>query len=889
MDIVVVESPAKAKTINKYLGSGYEVLASFGHVRDLPAKDGSVDPEHDFRMLWEVDDKSRKRLNDIARAMKGADKLILATDPDREGEAISWHVLEVLKEQHAIGKQAVERVVFNAITKKAVLDAMKHPRSIDRALVDAYLARRALDYLVGFTLSPVLWRKLPGARSAGRVQSVALRLVCDRELEIEKFVAREYWSLVATLATPRDDTFQARLVGADGKKIQRLDIGSGAEAEAFKQALENARFTVANIEAKPARRNPPPPFTTSTLQQEASRKLGFAPAHTMRIAQRLYEGVDIEGETVGLITYMRTDGVDIAEEAIAAARSLIGTDYGSRYVPPSPRQYQTKAKNAQEAHEAIRPTEVARRPKDTKAFLDSDQARLYELIWLRTMASQMESAELERTTADITANVSDAGLRYRAIDLRATGTVIKFDGFLTLYQEGEDDAADDEESRRLPEMNAGENLAKRKIDSTQHFTEPPPRYSEASLVKRMEELGIGRPSTYASILQVLKDRGYVRIDKKRLVPEDKGRVLTAFLESFFARYVEYDFTAGLEEQLDRISNNEMAWRDLLRDFWRDFTAAVGDIKELRVAQVIDALDEMLAPHLFPPRADGTDPRKCPNCETGKLSLKLGKFGGFIGCTNYPECRYTRQFAPGNGANGGPDGGMKKLGEDPVSGLEVTLRSGRFGPYVQLGEAVEGEKPKRAGLPKGLSSDDLDLERALGLLSLPREIGKHPDDGEPILAGVGRFGPYIQHGKMYANLTPGDDVLSVGLNRAVTLIEEKRAKGPRKGRLGADPGRTLGDHPDKGGPIVVKNGRYGPYVSHDGVNATLSSDLAPEAITLEQAVGLLDARAARGGGKKPPAKARSTARKTPAKPKAAAKAKPPASTDAKPARKKTRGR
>ncbi|MGZ3350374.1 MAG: topoisomerase C-terminal repeat-containing protein, partial [Xanthobacteraceae bacterium] len=506
----------------------------------------------------------------------------------------------------------------------------------------------------------------------------------------------------------------------------------------------------------------------------------------------------------------------------------------------------------------------------------------------RTMASQMESAELERTTADITANVSAAGHRYRAIDLRATGTVIKFDGFLTLYQEGEDDAADDEESRRLPEMSAGEHLTKRKIDATQHFTEPPPRYSEASLVKRMEELGIGRPSTYASILQVLKDRGYVRIDKKRLVPEDKGRVLTAFLESFFARYVEYDFTAGLEEQLDRISNNEMAWRDLLRDFWRDFTAAVGDIKELRVAQVIDALDEMLAPHLFPPRADGTDSRKCPNCETGKLSLKLGKFGGFIGCTNYPECRYTRQLAPGNGANGGPDGGMKKLGEDPVSGLEVTLRSGRFGPYVQLGEAVEGEKPKRAGLPKGLSPDDLDLERALGLLSLPREIGKHPDDGEPIVAGVGRFGPYVQHGKMYANLTPGDDVLSVGLNRAVTLIEEKRAKGPRKGRLGADPGRALGDHPDKGGPIVVKSGRYGPYVNHDGINATLSSDMTPETITLEQAVGLLDARAARGGGKKPPAKARSTARKAPAKPKAAAKAKPPVSTDAKPARKKTRG-
>jgi len=724
----------------------------------------------------------------------------------------------------------------------------------------------------------VLWRKLPGARSAGRVQSVALRLVCDRELEIEKFVPREYWSLLATLATPRGEEFEARLVGADGQKIQRLDIGTPAEAEAFKAALESAAFTVANVEAKPAKRNPPPPFTTSTLQQEASRKLGFAPAHTMRVAQRLYEGIDVEGETIGLITYMRTDGVDVAEEALAAARRLIGADYGKNYVPPSARQYQAKTKNAQEAHEAIRPTEVSRRPREMKSFLDHDQARLYELIWLRMVASQMESAELERTTADITANAAG-----RVIDLRATGTVVKFDGFLTLYQEGEDDIVADEEGRRLPEMSAGERLAKRKIDASQHFTEPPPRYSEASLVKRMEELGIGRPSTYASILQVLKDRGYVRIDKKRLVPEDKGRVLTAFLESFFARYVEYDFTAGLEEQLDRISNNEMAWRDLLRDFWREFTAAVGDIKELRVAQVIDALDEMLAPHLFPPRADGADPRKCPNCETGRLSLKLGKFGGFIGCTNYPECRYTRQLAPGNGANGGPDGGMKKLGEDPASGLEVTLRSGRFGPYIQLGEATEGEKPKRAGLPKGLSADDVDLDRALGLLSLPREIGKHPDDGEPIIAGVGRFGPYVQHGKTYANLTTGDDVLTVGLNRAVTLIEEKRAKRAHKGRRGADPGRALGDHPDKGGPIVVKNGRYGPYASHDGVNATLPSHLTPETITLEEAVGLIEARSARGG-KKPAAKPRTAAPKAAAKPKADAKPKPRARASKEPPRK-----
>ena len=562
MKVVVVESPAKAKTINKYLGSGYEVLASFGHVRDLPAKDGSVDPDNDFHMLWEVDDKSQKRLNDIARAVKDADRLILATDPDREGEAISWHVLEVLKQKNALKKQNVERVVFNAITKQSVAEAMKHPRQIDGALVDAYLARRALDYLVGFTLSPVLWRKLPGARSAGRVQSVALRLVSDRELEIEKFVAREYWSIVAQLATPRSENFEARLVGADGEKIQRLDIGSGEKAEDFKRALESAAFTVTSVEAKPAKRHPYAPFMTSTLQQEASRKFGFAPAHTMRIAQRLYEGIDIGGETVGLITYMRTDGVDIAEEAITSARHVIETDYGREYVPPSPRKYQTKAKNAQEAHEAIRPTDLARRPAEVKKFLEPDQAKLYELIWLRTIASQMESAELERTTVDITAKAGG-----RNLELRANGTVVKFDGFLTLYTEDQDDKSDDEDANRLPEMATGDALKKREIQATQHFTEPPPRYSEASLVKRMEELGIGRPSTYASILQVLKDRGYVRIDKKRLVPEDKGRVLTAFLENFFARYVEYDFTAVLEEQLDKVSNNEMPWRDLLRDFW----------------------------------------------------------------------------------------------------------------------------------------------------------------------------------------------------------------------------------------------------------------------------------------------------------------------------------
>jgi DNA topoisomerase-1 len=848
MDLVLVESPAKAKTINKYLGRGYEVLASFGHVRDLPAKSGSVDPDHNFRMLWEVDPKAQKRLNDIAKAVKGADRLILATDPDREGEAISWHVLQFLKDKKALSGQPIQRVVFNAITKQAVTEAMKHPRTIDQALVDAYLARRALDYLVGFTISPVLWRKLPGARSAGRVQSVALRLVCDRELEIEKFVRQEYWSLVATLATPRQETFEARLVGADGKKLQRLDIGSGAEAEAFKRALENAAFTVAAVEARPLKRHPQPPFTTSTLQQEASRKLGFAPAHTMRVAQRLYEGIDIGGESVGLITYMRTDGVQIADEAVVATRRLIESDYGARYLPHAPRRYETKAKNAQEAHEAIRPTDLSRRPRDVKRRLDDDQAKLYELIWLRTMASQMESAELERTTVDINAKVAD-----RLLDLRATGTVIKFDGFLTLYQEGRDEDPEDEESRRLPEMSAGEQLTKHSIAADQHFTEPPPRYSEASLVKRLEELGIGRPSTYASILQVLKDRKYVRLDKRRLYPEDRGRIVVAFLESFFAKYVEYDFTAGLEEQLDLISNNEIAWRDVLRDFWRDFIGSVDDIKDLKISQVIDALDALLAPHLFPPRADGGDPRQCPNCSGGRLTLKLSKFGAFIGCSNYPECRYTRPLSAGEG---GTEIGTKVLGVDPESSLEVTLRSGRFGPYVQLGEGVDGEKPKRAGLPKGTSPDDVDLQKALQLLSLPREVGRHPEDGEPIRAGIGRFGPYVQHNKTYANLESADDVFSIGLNRAVTLIAEKVARGPRR-RFGADPGRPLGDHPTKGGPIAAKNGRYGPYVSHAGVNATLPRDKTPETITLEEAVALLDARAERGAA--PNARRRKAAR------------------------------
>jgi DNA topoisomerase-1 len=847
MKVVVVESPAKAKTINKYLGPDFEVIASYGHIRDLPAKDGSVDPDADFRMLWEVDAKSSKRVSDIARSVKGAERLILATDPDREGEAISWHLLEALREKRALKDVPVERVTFNAITRDAVRDAMARPRQIDQALVDAYLARRALDYLVGFTLSPVLWRKLPGARSAGRVQSVALRLVCDREMEIERFVRREYWSLVATLKTPAGASFEARLVGADGRKIGRLDIGTGEEAEAFRRALLAAAHAVTAVEAKPGKRHPQPPFTTSTLQQEASRKLGLAPARTMQLAQRLYEGVDIGGETVGLITYMRTDGVDIAPEGVAALRRQIESRFGERYLPKVPRKYTSKAKNAQEAHEAIRPTDPFRRPDHMARFLDQDLARLYDLIWTRAVASQMESAEIERTTVDILADTQG-----RRLDLRATGSVVTFDGFLKLYQEGRDDDADDEENRRLPPMKGGDRLAAEKIDASQHFTEPPPRYTEASLVKRMEELGIGRPSTYASVLQVLKDRDYVVIDKKRLVPEDKGRLVTAFLESFFSRYVEYDFTAQLEEKLDLVSNAEIDWKDLLRDFWRDFSGAIGSTKELRTGEVLEALNDLLGPHIFPDKGDGGNPRGCPACGAGMLSLKLGKFGAFIGCSNYPECRYTRQLAASAGADdeakaveGTAAGGPRVLGSDPGTGLDVTLRDGRFGPYVQLGE---GEKPKRASLPKGMSPSMLDLERALALLSLPKEVARHPESGEPILVGIGRFGPYVQHGRIYANLGKDDDVLEIGANRAIDLIIAKEQSGGRRGGGGATPsGRSLGTHPD-GGEVTVRPGRYGPYVNHGKINATLPKGMTPEAVTLDEAIALLRAKEAAGGGK-----------------------------------------
>jgi DNA topoisomerase-1 len=857
MNVVIVESPAKAKTINKYLGRDYKVLASYGHVRDLPAKDGSVLPEADFAMSWEVDGRSEKHLKAIAEAVRGADKLFLATDPDREGEAISWHVREVLKQRRALKGVDVKRVVFNAVTRDAVVDAFRNPREIDNELVEAYLARRALDYLVGFTLSPVLWRKLPGSRSAGRVQSVALRLICEREAEIEAFRPREYWTVEVEFQTEAGERFTARLSHLDGKKLDRFDLDTEKKArDAADAILKATGFTVASVEHREVRRNPFPPFTTSTLQQEASRKLGFGASRTMSVAQRLYEGLDLDGETVGLITYMRTDGVAIAPEAIAAARQLIGQDFGARYLPERPRVYKSPAKNAQEAHEAIRPTDIARKPEDVVRHLDNDQRRLYELIWKRTVASQMASALLDQVSIDI----ADPTGRIR---LHATGSVLLFDGFLKLYQEDRDDTGEEEEGRRLPNMREKEKLTRGAVTPNQHFTQPPPRYTEASLVKKLEELGIGRPSTYASILQVLQDRNYVRLDKRRFIPEDRGRLVTAFLTSFFERYVEYNFTAELENQLDEVSGGRVDWKELLRRFWQDFSAAVAGTKDLTIKSVLEALDAELGRHFFPDNGSGSDPRLCPGCNTGRLSLKLGRFGAFVGCSNYPECRYTRSFGAGGATGSESDTEVAEtvLGTDPESGKSVAVKKGPYGFYIQLGEAEEGGKPKRVAVPRGTKPADIDLQTALGLLSLPRTIGAHPETGEPITAGIGRFGPYIRHGSAYVSLAADDDVLTIGLNRAVTLLAE--AKGGQ--RRGPQLLREIGPHPE-GGTIGLYRGRYGPYISHEGVHASLPKGADPAVFGLEAAVELLATQRAKGGTtSKPAGRARRSAARTTAEP------------------------
>ncbi|MBL8538424.1 MAG: type I DNA topoisomerase [Hyphomonadaceae bacterium] len=876
MNVVVVESPAKAKTINKYLGADYKVLASYGHIRDLPPKDGSVKPEDDFAMDWELDAKSSKHVKAIADALKDADNLILATDPDREGEAISWHVLETLKARKALKGKTVKRVTFNAITKPAVQAAMAAPRDIDMELVDAYMARRALDYLVGFTLSPVLWRKLPGAKSAGRVQSVALRLIVDREVEIERFKPQEYWSVDAQMTTPRGESFLARLSAFEGKKLKRLDIPNQHTAFAARDAIKRGGFKVSAVEAKPTKRNPPPPFTTSTLQQEAARKLGFNASRTMQVAQRLYEA--------GHITYMRTDGVSMDEGAMRELRRAIDAQFGKNYTPAEPRRYASKIKNAQEAHEAIRPTDPSRQARDI--HVEGDQSRLYELIWKRAIASQMEAASIERTTVDLTEPTGK-------VELRATGQVILFDGFLKLYSEGRDDE-EDEENRRLPQMKQGEPANVQDVKADQHFTEPPPRFSEASLVKKLEELGIGRPSTYAAILEKLRERNYVTMDKNRFIADDRGRILTAFMENFFSKYVEYDFTADLEEKLDLVSAGDLEWKALMREFWKDFNGAIGDISELRIGDVIEKLNEVMGDHIFPPREDGSDPRICSSCGTGRLSLRLGKYGAFVACSNYnaePPCKFTRPLA-GNGEadeNAIPADGVP-LGEGPSG--PITLKSGRFGVYVEMPNG--GDKPKRASLPRGWSQDALTLEKAIALLSLPRQVGMHPSESEMILAGIGRYGPYLQMGKMYASLPSVEDVFEIQMNRAVAVIDEKKAGGG-KGRFGrAAPTalKELGESPVTGKPVRVLSGRYGPYINDGETNANVPKDKKPEDVTLDEALSLLEARAAAGGGKK---KGRRAATKKAAEPKPAKTAKKAAPKAAKkapakkaPAKKKAAG-
>ncbi len=835
MNVVIVESPAKAKTVNKYLGPGYTVLATYGHVRDLPAKDGSVRPEDGFAMSWAVDSKAEKRIADIARALRGAENLYLATDPDREGEAISWHVLELLDQRGALSGVKVKRVAFNEVTRNAVLEAMGRPRDLDMPLIEAYLARRALDYLVGFTLSPVLWRKLPGSRSAGRVQSVALRLICEREAKIEAFRPREYWTVEADFRTQSGAPFTTQLTHLDGTKLDELALPDEAAARAAVAAIESRAFAVKGVERKTTRRHPAAPFTTSTLQQEAARKLHFGAKRTMQVAQKLYEGVTIGGETVGLITYMRTDGVQMAAGAVAACRRLIGAEYGEAYLPETPKVHKTKAKNAQEAHEAIRPTDIGHRPDDIAPHLDNDQRRLYALVWKRTVASQMASAVLDQMAVDVG---SDDG----AVSLRATSSVVAFDGFFRLYREGRDDAEDEDTEHSLPDLRKGEAVVRTHIRPEQHFTQPAPRFTEASLVKRLEELGIGRPSTYATILSVLQDRDYVRLEKKRFLPEDRGRLVTAFLVSFFEHYVEYDFTAQMEDQLDDISGGRVERKKVLRDFWTAFAAAVEETRGLTFKEVLEALDEELGPHFFPDDDSGRDPRACPNCAGGRLGLRLGKFGAFIGCSNYPECKYTRKLAvAGDTHKDAPavaDGPLN-LGADPASGEAVTLRKGPYGFYVQLGEAKAKQKPRRVSLPKEMDPAAVTLETALGLLSLPREVGPHPATSKMITAGIGRFGAYLEHDGAYASLGGSEDVLTIGLNRAVDLLQNARP------RQSSGPLRVLGAHPEDGKPVTLHKGRYGPYVKHGRINASLPKNKALEALSFEDALALIAARAAKG--------------------------------------------
>ena len=816
MKLVVVESPAKAKTINKYLGSDYKVLASYGHIRDLPSKDGSVDPDNDFAMTWEFSPVGKKHLNDIIAALKDCDTLILASDPDREGEAIAWHILEELKEKKKLNGKKIERVVFHEITKSAVKEGIENPREIDQDLVSAYMARRALDYLVGFNLSPILWRKLPGSKSAGRVQSVALRLICDRENEIDKFKAEEYWTIDVDLLTAQKAEMLTHLINLDGKKLDKFTINSEEKALAAKAKIEAQNFAISNVERKKASRYPAPPFTTSTLQQEAARKLRFSAKKTMQVAQKLYEA--------GIITYMRTDAVNLSKEAIKACREAIEKYFGASYLPKTAKEYKNKTKNAQEAHEAIRPSDVMNTPKKMELKLDSDAYKLYELIWKRTVACQMNPAILDRVVVD--AKSADG-----KILLRANGQVIQFDGFLKLYQESKDDSDDDDENAILPNVETGESVEKKEIKPAQHFTTPPPRFTEASLVKKLEELGIGRPSTYANIIAVLQERKYVKVEKLRFIPEDRGRIVTVFLENFFKKYVEYDFTAQMEEFLDDVSAGAMQWKKLLAGFWAKFIKNIDEVKPLQLTEVINKVDEALSAHLFPPREDGSDPRICPKCGKGRLSIKFGKFGAFLGCSNYPECSYTKPLTDTKEEEEeAANASAQKLasGEDKIlcqmNEQNVYLRKGPYGYYVQLGD-VSGntEKPKRCSLPKFLKPEEITAEQAQILLSLPRDLGNG------IEANIGKFGQYIKQGTKSKSLSGEDNIFNITSERAEELLKNAVAK--------PEP-TVLAQHPTTKEDITLNKGRYGMYLKCGKNNYAIPKGYAPSSLTAEEAIKIV---------------------------------------------------
>ena len=855
MPVVVVESPAKAKTIGKFIGKDYQILASFGHVRDLKEKDGSVDPDNEFEMKWEVGRDSSKHLRAISDALETDQQLFLATDPDREGEAISWHLKEVLKKRRAIkSNTVVKRVSFNAVTKDAVQAAFSDPRDLDMDLVDAYLARRALDYLVGFHLSPVLWRKLRGARSAGRVQSVCLRLVAERELEILTFEPREFWTVSAELANPKGAKFDARLTVLNGKKLGKFDLGNQEVAEAAAQCVRDASLRIDSIEQKTVSRKPPVPLITSTLQQEASRKFRFGTRRTMSAAQKLYEA--------GHITYMRTDGIHMAPEAVTQARKIILEDFGTAYLPKSAPKYRNKAKNAQEAHECIRPTNLSMHPSRL-AGLPADEAKVYDLVWKRTLASQMSPAQLDRTTVDILSSDNLTGLR-------ATGQVLRFDGFLKIYEEGRDaDSKSDDDfgpngatkggdkaDQRLPKLDEGEALTCGEVKPEQHFTKPPPRYSEAMLVKKMVELGVGRPSTYASIVATIQERNYVRKEKNVLHAEEVGILTTEFLKGHFRQYVNFDYTAGLEERLDSISAGQVAYKSVLGEFWSDFSQTVGTAKDLDYADIFDGISDALAPLAFPGTSGNGDGRLCPECKAGRLSIRMAKGGsGFIGCSGYPECRYTRPLfsraANGNsGATELPGGGLL-LGHDD-DGLPVTLKNGRFGLFVQRGERTEGgPRPQTSSVPASIPAESVDLALALGFLSLPRLVGEHPDGGE-VRAGIGPRGPYVMWTppsseessggrRVYADLSEPLEALDVGMNRAVELLARRKASS-RGGRPRIEPIKSLGDHPEGKGEILVMPGRYGPYLKWNRKNVTIPKDIDPAGISMEKAIELIAAKA-----------------------------------------------